>query len=143
MKKNHIIVLLIIFLCIAITAIFAGYTTARPDPETGLTAWIAAVNIHDYDRVYDLAPQDIRQQISRPAFIAAQRDNPFLASGNIIKGYTVENKTISGNDGAITVQLLLHVPAAGNQSAQDIPLYIKFVEIFENGAWHVWTTSPG
>ena len=142
MKKNHIIFLAIILVCIATATFIAGCTTARPDPENAVATWVTAVNAHDYNRLYDLAPQAIRQQVSRPAFIAAQHDNHLMAEGNIIKSYTVLNKTISGNDAAITAQLILHVPASGNVSEGDIPLYIKFVEIFENGKWDVWTTAP-
>jgi len=142
MKKNHTVLLAIILLCIATAAILAGCTSERPDPETGVNSWTYAVNNHDYDRVYDLAPLLIRQQVSRPAFISAQSDNPLLSPGNIIQGYTVVNKTISGNDAAIVAQLVLHVPAFGNESARDIPLYIKFLEVFDNGQWNVWTTQP-
>jgi hypothetical protein len=142
MKKNYIIFIAILLLCTSAAVIFAGCTTARPDPETGIISWIAAVNNHDYDRVYDLAPQAVRQQVSRPMFLAAQHDNPFLASGNSVQGYAVLNKTMSGNNAAITAQLDLHKPAADNESARDIALYIKFVEVFENGKWDVWTTAP-
>jgi hypothetical protein len=142
MKQNQTCNLVLIFLCIGSAVIFAGCTGARPDPETGITAWITAVNNHDYDRVYDLGPREIQQQVSRSAFITAQRDNPLLAPGNLIKDYTIEKKTISENNAAITVQLILHTPAGANQSARDIALYIKFVETFENGEWKVWTAEP-
>jgi hypothetical protein len=142
MKKNHFIILAVIVIGIASAIFVVGCTTARPDPEISVTAWVTAVNNHDYDRIYDLAPQVLRQQISRPAFIAAQKENPLLAQGNFIKGYTVTNKTISGTDAEITAKLVLHQRAIGNESAGDILLYIKFVEIFENGKWDIWTTAP-
>jgi len=115
---------------------------AIPEPESGIAAWIVAVNDHDFVRVYDLAPYSVKKQVGLQEFIAAQRDNPLLAQGNVIKGYTIMDKTASGNDSAITAQLIIHSPAKINQSDQDIALYIKFVETFEDGAWHVWTTAP-
>lgn len=142
MKKNHIIFLVIFLLCIGAAIIFAFTTSARPDPEKGITSWIAAVNSHDFDRVYDLSPQSVQRQVNRSAFLAVQSGNPFLAPGIIIKSYTVLNKTISGDKSNITTQLELQMPAKVNQSEQDISFYIKFVEDYENGEWHVWTTSP-
>jgi hypothetical protein len=115
---------------------------AIPEPETGIVAWIMAVNDHDFVSVYDLAPYSVKKQVGLQEFIAAQRDNPLLAQGNVIKGYTIMDKTASGNDSAITAQLIIHSPSKVNQSEQDIALYIKFVETFEDGAWHVWTEAP-
>jgi len=149
MTKKYTGILLAVCLagCVLISGCVGGNslfskTSAIPEPETGINYWISAVNDHNFDRVYDLAPHSIKQQVSRQEFIVAQRDNPLLAEGTIIKGYKILNKTASGNDSAITVQLIIHVPAKVNQSDQDISVYLKFVETFEDGEWHVWTTAP-
>lgn len=115
---------------------------ALPDPETGITSWISAVNDRNLDHVYELAPQSIKQQISLQEFTAAQHDNPLLAQGNVIQGFSVLNKTASGNEAVITAQITIHMPASVNRSEQDISVFLKFVEIFEDGEWHVWTTAP-
>ena len=142
MNKNHIILLAIILFCIGIVSVLAGTSMARPDPEKGITSWIAAVNSHNYDRVYDLAPLSIHQQINRSTFLSAQNGNPLLAPGTLIKGYTVLNKTISGDKSNITTRLNLLMPAKINQSEEEISLFIKFVEVYEKGEWHVWTDAP-
>jgi len=138
--KNQYLPVLLAFICIA--GLVSGCIAQRPDPETGITAWISAVNNHDYNRVYDLAPEAIHEQINRSAFIFAQSDNKLLPPGNVIKGYSVIDKKVSANYAEITVQLNLHAAATQNASSEEIPVFIKFVEIFENGEWKVWTTSP-
>jgi len=148
-KKQYPGILLAVCLagCVLIAGCLGGSslfskTSSLPEPETGINSWISAVNDRNLDRVYDLAPQSIKQQISLEEFLAAQRDNPLLAQGTVIQGFSVLNKTASGNDAAITAQITIHMPASVNRSEQDISVFLKFVEIFEDGEWHVWTTAP-
>jgi hypothetical protein len=148
-KKQYFGILLAICLagCVLVASCLGGSslfskTRTLPEPETGITSWISAVNDRNFDRIYDLAPRSIKQQISLQEFLAAQRDNPLLAQGTVIQGFSVLNKTASGNDAAITAQITIHMPASVNRSGQDISVFLKFVEIFEDGEWHVWTTAP-
>jgi len=142
MKKNQIVLLAIILLFIATAAIYTWTTTARPDPETGVKVWIAAVNDRDYARIYDLTPMEIRHQISRDDFIKEQEANPLLASGNSFDSYIIIQRTVSGDNSILTAQLVLATHDSGNSTSKKIPLYLKFIEHFENGEWKVWTTEP-
>ena len=100
------------------------------------------MNNHDLNRIYDLAPQDIRQKINLQDFIAAQNNNTLLTPGNSIKKYQVVTRTFDGNSAALTVMVVMNSPGSGNVSPMNIPLYIKFIEIFEDNEWKVWTTAP-
>ena len=135
--------LTIIIVCGLILALcLAGCAQQRSDPETGLKNWVSAVNSHDYGQVYDLAPQEIRSQISRQDFIAAQNGNPFVAPGNIIRSYQVVNKTQVGDNAELTAGLTLYVPGSANATPGNVFIFLKFLEVFEDGEWKVWTTQP-
>jgi hypothetical protein len=114
------------------------------DPETSIQIWITAVNNRDYQRLYTLAPDSIRQQIDEATFIQAQNGNPFLANGNKINSFKVLNETVAGNNAMITSQLVLETPGLNSSDpSQKIPVYINFLETFEHGEWKVWTAAPG
>ena len=138
--KNQCLPVLLAFICIA--GLISGCTTPRPDPETGVAAWISAVNNHDINRIYDLTPGQLKDRISRQDFLQVQQNNTFLAPGNTITRYTVMARSVSDNSAALTVELFMTSPAAGTKEGEVIPVYIKFIEVFENGEWKVWTTSP-
>jgi hypothetical protein len=136
-------VLTIIVVCVMIyTLCIAGCIQQRPDPETGVKYWISEVNNHDLNGLYDLAPKEIRQQITRQDFIAAQNNNSLIVPGNIIGNYQVLNRTVEGNNAALTVMFVMHSPGSSNVSPTNIPVYIKYIEVFEDSEWKVWTTSP-
>jgi len=134
--------LLIILAFIGIAGLVAGCTAPRPDPETGITAWISAVNNHDINRIYDLAPVELKDRISRQDFTLAQQNNSFLSPGNTITRYMVMARSGSGENAEITAELFMKSAVAGTGDGQVIPVYIKFVEVFESGEWKVWTTTP-
>ena len=62
------------------------------DAETGVQMWIAAVNARDLDRVYDLAPDAIKQQISLAQFKESNINNSFLQPGDYYTDYNVIDK---------------------------------------------------
>jgi hypothetical protein len=135
--------LTIILMCVMIIAIcLAGCLQQRPDPETGVKNWIAAVNNHDYGRVYDLAPKEIRSRIDRQDFIGVQNGNPFLAPGNVIRNYQIVNRTQSGDNAELTVSVILYSPGSDNVSPGNVLIYLKFLEVFEGGEWKMWTSAP-
>jgi hypothetical protein len=130
----------IVILCGMILAIcLAGCLQQRPDPEIGVKNWISAVNNHDYNRLYDLAPREIRQQINLQDFITAQKGNPLFNPGVSIGDYQITNRTLTGDTASLTVVLSLNMLANGNGSPHNTGLFIRFEEVFENGEWKVWT----
>jgi hypothetical protein len=136
-------VLLICMVLVTIAAACVQPSQSILSPEAGMKIWIDAVNARDYHRLYALAPDSIRQQTNESAFIQAQAGNPLLADGSRITGYHILNQTRNGNNAAITVQLVLDIPEGESRnSSRKIPLYIKFIETFEQGEWKVWTTEP-
>ena len=140
LRKNQILPVFLAIICIA--GLISGCTTPRPDPETGVTAWISAVNNHDINKVYDLSPGQVKERISRQDFIQAQQNNSFLAPGNTITRYTIMTRSVSADSAALTVELFMRSPAAGTGEGEVIPVYIRFIEVFESGEWKVWTTAP-
>jgi ketosteroid isomerase-like protein len=142
MRRNKIVGLLLIVACVIFFTLVSGCTHPRPDPETGVKEWIAAVNDRDFVRAYDLAPMEIRRQITKDEFIREQDTNPLLAPGNSLESYTITNRTVSGDTASLTAQIVLITQDAGSSSRKKIALYLKFVEQYENGEWKVWTTAP-
>jgi len=134
--------LLLTIVCVIFIILTSGCVHTHPDPETGVKAWVTAVNDRNYAVVYNLAPLAIRSQMPLEDFTKAQENNPLLASGNSIESYTITNKSVSGDTAELTAQLVLVSYASGSSIPQKYILYIKFVEYFENGAWKVWTTQP-
>jgi hypothetical protein len=128
--------------CLVAVTLIAGWIAPRPDPEEGVRTWIAAVNDRDYSQVYAMAPREIRGQVTEAEFAAAQETNPFLSPGNRIEGYTIVERTGTGDVSTITARLVLVSTASGNPAVKKIPVYLKFVERLEDGRWKVWTAAP-
>lgn len=143
MKTLVSVVGMILALLILLT-VFPGCTeTGSHDPDTGVRTWITAVNARDYVQLYDLAPREIRNAVSRDDFIKEQESNPFLAPGNSVEQYCITDRSGSGNTVSFTARLILATRVTGNASSVvKIPLYIKFIEHYEDGEWKVWTAAP-
>jgi hypothetical protein len=142
MKRTIICSILLMLVCLAAVTFIAGCTSTRPDPENGVRTWITAVNDRNYSHVYAMAPRGIRQQVTEADFIAAQETNPLLSPGNRIGDYTILERTASGDTATITARLLLVTPGSGNATATTVPVYLKFIEQFEDGEWKIWTVAP-
>ena len=135
--------LLAIVVCLLLLGtITAGCTFAKPDPQNTITQWISAVNNHDYPKIYYLAPLQIQQQESLQDFLLEQNNNSFLNSGGEITDYKVLSKDVQGDTATYIVELIMRPSIGQNGSGESVPVYIKFEEIFQNGEWRVWTTSP-
>jgi ABC-type Fe2+-enterobactin transport system substrate-binding protein len=138
-----------VFFLIAIAVTISGCIDTTPhlatsDPEQAIQTWGDAVNARDYPKLYNLAPEAIKSQISLQDFTSIQQNNSFLRPGSSIAGFQVLNRTII-NETTITVTgaLIIDSPASGNTSSpSEIPVYIKFLEFYENGEWRIWTTHP-
>jgi hypothetical protein len=110
------------------------------DPETGIQMWIEAVNGRNIDRLYDLAPDEIHQQVTLSQFKEENINNIFLQSGNKFLNYSVIDKKQNGTYAQIMAQVLFH--RIVNQSAlitQEDPLQYKFVLNYQHGEWKIWT----
>lgn len=112
-----------------------------PDPETGIAAWIFAVNDRDYGTVYDLMPQPKRAGISREQFIRLNQENPspFIAFGSVITDFFVLNKSIDGLNATIAAGFQsTHYSSGQNKSPTQETVYFVFEETFEENEWKVW-----
>jgi len=138
-----------VFFLISIAVTLSGCIDTTPhfeasDPEQAIQTWGDAVNARDYAKLYNLAPESIKRQISLQNFTSIQQNNSFLQPGSSIAGFQVINRTII-NETTVTVTgaLIIDSPVSGNTSSPtEIPVYIKFLEFYENGEWRVWTTRP-
>ncbi len=142
MRRNLATGLLLILGCVIFLTLVSGCTYSRPDPETGVKAWITEVNHRNYASLYDLAPAEIRHQVSRDEFIKAQNNNTLLAPGNSFENYTILQRTVSGDTATLTAELILVTQDPLSPAPEKIPLFLKFVEYYENGEWKVWTAAP-
>jgi hypothetical protein len=116
--------------------------TTIPDPETGIAAWIMAVNDRDYGAVYDLLPVSKQAGISRSAFIRMNREtpSPFLASGPVITGYYIVNTTSEGRNVSFFTGLqTTRISSESNGTLVNQTVFFTFDETYEDNSWKVWT----
>jgi len=123
-----------------------GYTSIlsksppEPDPETGIIAWINAINTHDVGGFYDISPREIRDHVSLEQFANENKNNTLLMPDKSITGYKILNETGNTTIANIKVIMFLHKNvSAGLMQTETIPLYLNFEEWYENGEWKVWS----
>jgi len=111
------------------------------ESQVRIQEWIDAMNARDYPRLYALAPDFIRTGIDESGFVRAQAGNPLFAEGSRITGFQVLNQTVTGTNATIATMIILNSTGGGSGNvSQSIPIYIKFIEIYEHGAWKIWAT---
>jgi hypothetical protein len=116
---------------------------AIPEPETGIAAWITAVNERNFGTVFDLLPVSKRAGITKEDFIQFNRENPspFLASGPVITDFFVMEKKVEGQNATIVAGLQTHSSQSGqNGSSTDQTVFFTFHETYEDYEWKVWTS---
>ena len=110
-----------------------------PDPETGLQEWMIAINAKNINRLYTLAPNQIREQVTLDQFTKDNTENYLLKPGYVFTDYTILNKTVNNTTATITAQLNLLVPSSQNLTQTQIfPISYKFFLVFEDGEWKIW-----
>ena len=93
------------------TAVFSN------DPETGIKMWIDAANQKDINRLYDLAPDEIKQQMTLARFEESNLNSSILQPGSSIASYDVIDKKQNGTFAQINARVFLLPPGAqGNLS---------------------------
>lgn len=115
------------------------FSVPSTDPETGIQEWIDAMNQRNIDRVYDLAPDEIKNQVTPEQFKMANINNTLLTPGNSFSSYTVMDKKQNGTSARIIAQVILHIPSnQQNTQSTDIPLVDTFALLYQHGEWKVW-----
>ena len=113
-----------------------------PEPETGIAAWIVAVNDRDFGAVYDLMPASKRAGITKEQYIQLNRENPspFLASGLVVTDFMILDKHAEGMNATITAGLQTIRYSSGiNSTPIQETVFFTFEETFEDYEWKVWT----
>jgi hypothetical protein len=129
----------VVGVCVMILA--CGCISAnQPDPETGVIAWIHAINAHDVSGLYNLAPESIRDQVSLNRFSNANANNSLLTQDKAIVDYKVLNETRNETMANLHMMIVLKQNVSANSTqTETIPLYLNFEEWYESGEWKVWT----
>ena len=109
------------------------------DPETGLKMWIEAVNGRNIDRLYDLAPDEIKDQRTRDQFKNDNKNNILFKPGNYLDNYTLLDKKQNATSAQIVAEISLHQPENQETPGQEIPIFYKFALFYEHGEWKIWT----
>jgi len=136
-----LLVLIVVCGCVSDPALFSK-NTPQPDPETGIDAWVQAMNAHDVDQLYYLAPEEVQKQVSLAQFERDNANNTLLQSDKFISGYQIMNETKSATTANIKAIINLHQNILGNSTKiETIPLGLHFEEWYENGEWKVWTVA--
>jgi len=115
---------------------------AVPEPETGIAAWIIAVNDRNYGAVYDLLPLSKRAGITQEQFIQFNQENPspFLSSGLVITDFWIMEKKVDGLNVTITAGFeTTRASSGGNDSPASPVVFFTFNEIYEENEWKLWT----
>jgi hypothetical protein len=115
---------------------FFRKSSAQSEPETGIAAWISAMNSKDVPRLYALSPSVIRSNISEQDFIRANAGNLLLKPGIVFSEPEILNKTSDGQRATVKAMIPMDRPGEGR-----IPLFYTFQLFFENGEWKVWTND--
>jgi hypothetical protein len=114
-----------------------------PEPETGVAAWITAVNDRNFGAVYDLLPVSKRAGMTKEGFIKFNQENPspFLASGPVITDFFVMEKKVEGQNATIVAGLQTQRTTPGlNASNAGETVFFTFHEMYEDYEWKVWTS---
>ena len=121
---------IILAACLALCILIAGCigddslfrkTGVPPEPETGITSWISAMNGKDVPRSDALSPSVIRSNISEQDFIQANAGNLLLQPGIVFSGLEILNKTSDGKRATIKAMITMDRPGEGH-----IPLFTHF-----------------
>jgi hypothetical protein len=134
--------LVLVVVCGCMTADGSGgnKNTTQPDPETGVVAWIAAMNTHDASNLYYLAPDELKAQISEQQFVTANMNNTLLEPDKSFIGYKIMNETGNATLAHLEVMVLLNQNQPSNATKRGtIPLFMNFAEWYEHGEWKVWS----
>jgi hypothetical protein len=115
---------------------FFRKTSNPPEPETGITSWISAMNSKDIPRLYALSPLIIRSNISEQDFIQANTGNLLLQPGIIFSDPEILNKTSDGKKATIKAMITMDRPGE-----ERIPLFYTFQLFFDYVEWKVWTND--
>jgi hypothetical protein len=113
-----------------------------PEPETGIAAWIVAVNDRDFGAVYNLMPASKRTGITQEQYIQLNRENPspFLASGLVVTDFMILKKHVEGRNATITAGLqTIRYSSDINATPVHETVFFTFEETFEDYEWKVWT----
>ena len=105
-------------------------------PEASIAEWVSAVNNKDIPVLYDLSPTIIRSNISEQDFVRENADNMLLQPGIVFTHLDILNKSSKGTKTIIQARIIMDTPTNKN-----IPVFITFYLVFENGKWKVWTVD--
>jgi len=115
------------------------------DPETGIQEWIDAVNQRNIDRVYDLAPDEVKQKMTLAQLKEDNLNNTLLQPGYYFINYSVvDKKQMTGTSARIKAQVYLHETANPQYtSGLEVPLQFEFALDYQHGEWKIWTIPYG
>jgi hypothetical protein len=138
------LIIILVFLGSAIVIlntknIIAKSSVPSTDPETGIQKWIEAVNGRNVDRLYDLAPDEIKEQITLAQFKEDNINNTLFRPGYYFSNYTLMDKKQNGTSAQILAGITLHQPKEQDSSGNEIPVLYKFALFYEHGEWKIWT----
>jgi len=127
--------------CILSTSPDGSRSSSQQSPDTAIVSWIDAVNHKDLERLYLLAPDEIRNQISYEQFEMVNKNNKLLTDPNLtVTSYTVINETANLSDAEAMTVLIMQRPVSENSTnMESIPVFYTFVMKYENSQWKVWT----
>jgi hypothetical protein len=142
MKSNQMLFRLINLLLIVLFILFVGCTEINKNeksnvdgPENSIATWVSAMNNKDVSQLYDLAPSEIRRNISRRDFVQANTENVLLKPGVIFSNPTILKKTSDGKHASLFIQLTMEKPGS-----DPITVYYTFYLVNEKDGWKVWTS---
>jgi hypothetical protein len=137
--------LLLIALIVGCISVLGSKTTSDSlrvpltQPETGLQMWVDAMNQRNMDRLYDLSPDEIKNEVTLAKFKEDNLNNTLLQSGYDFINYSVIDRKENGTYAQITAQIWLHQPANQSSLGPEIPLLYKFALYYQHGEWKIWT----
>ena len=138
--------IVVMFLLVGVASVFQNTgnspgknSSPSADPETGVRMWIDAVNQRNIERIYNLTPDEIKQQITITRFTENNVNNTLFQSGYDPAGYRILDK----QQNRTFARIVAEVPYRGNHPGPGIkaPLVYVFDLFYEHGEWKVWTDA--
>ena len=116
-----------------------GSSVPSTDPEKGIQMWIDAVNEKNIDRLYNLTPDEIKQQRTLTQFKEDNINNTLLKPGYKFLNWNVMDKKQNRTYAQILASLTLLKPADQGSPDQEIPVIYKFALYYQHDEWKSWT----
>lgn len=119
-------------IALIMTALLAG-GCGGGSPSSVVDDYIAAINDHDFDRVYDLASSSYQESSPRDEFIGGME--AVWIEGARLEDYEVIEETVDGDAATVTFKTRVVLPGVQEELLEENESSVDLVK--EEGEWKI------